>query len=196
MREAPLVADVLALPEEERLTYALDLIRSLSQPSQHMSLYLTETYRMSPREADLVNYLAKREGRPISKIDLFDACWGPLSEAQIKIVDVLICKARSKLPPGAKIETVWGFGYKAAVGTSAALGSPVIEEGITAKPRPASDRSARNGERWAPYEDAELARMADNHSNLRSMAEETGRSERAVRDRLKVVRPLYRVPRN
>ena len=189
--EAPLVTDVMALPEPERLPYALNLIRALSQPSDAMKQHLKDTIGSTPKEAAILHYLLQREGQPVSKEALYEAVCGPLSDVEIKIIDVWVCKVRKKLPEGADIKTHWGFGYSATPGSSDVLGRP-IEAPITATPR------CRDGnpldsirDRWTEEDDQNLAEMADSGSDLWAMAEEMGRTERAVRDRLKIVRPAW-----
>jgi len=48
-------------------------------------------------------------------------------------------------------------------------------------------------DRWTEEDDQNLAGMADSGSDIWAMAEEMGRTERAVRARLKIVRPAWRM---
>jgi two-component system cell cycle response regulator CtrA len=50
-------------------------------------------------------------------------------EAEIKIVDVFVCKIRKKLKPFAiDIETVWGVGYRLSAATKAAVRAQMGED--------------------------------------------------------------------
>jgi two-component system cell cycle response regulator CtrA len=68
-------------------------------------------WRLTPAEARLFNGLMSRQ--MASKGALMDAIYQGRDEAEIKIVDVFVCKIRKKLKPfGIAIETVWGQGYR------------------------------------------------------------------------------------
>lgn len=71
-------------------------------------------FGLTGQEAKLFGFLLKREivTKEQSMTALYTELWGE-KEREIKIVDVFICKMRSKLKKfGITIETVWGRGYR------------------------------------------------------------------------------------
>lgn len=71
---------------------------------------------LTSQEFALFEALWSARPRTMSKEQLLAALYGlrPESEeAEIKIIDVFVCKARKKLVPlGVNIETAWGVGYR------------------------------------------------------------------------------------
>jgi transcriptional regulator with XRE-family HTH domain len=69
------------------------------------------TSRLTGKEVAILAALSSANG-PLSKVRLHFALYGddPDGGADVKIVDVFICKLRKRLPAG-MIETIWGFGY-------------------------------------------------------------------------------------
>lgn len=71
---------------------------------------------LTPQEACLLDRLRAARGGVVSKASLMAALY-PLEadEAEIKIIDVFVCKLRKKLAPlGVEIGTAWGRGYRLA----------------------------------------------------------------------------------
>lgn len=70
---------------------------------------------LTRREYDVLEALALRKGRVITKGGLFDILYSGEDEPGMKIIDVFICKLRKKLTAALDghdpIETVWGRGY-------------------------------------------------------------------------------------
>jgi two-component system cell cycle response regulator CtrA len=66
-------------------------------------------------EYTLLPLLAQRQGSTLTKEMLLNHLYGGMDEAEIKIIDVFICKLRRKLAQASGgrnyIETVWGRGY-------------------------------------------------------------------------------------
>lgn len=79
-----------------------------------MRLEVPPLFGLTGQEAKVFGILLKRE--LVTKQQALDALYGdrPESdEAEIKIVDVFVCKLRKKLKPfGVAVETVWGRGYR------------------------------------------------------------------------------------
>lgn len=68
---------------------------------------------LTTSEARVIGVLLAREAATKDTIMASLYRDGAKDEAEIKIVDVFICKARKKLAPfGITIETVWGQGYR------------------------------------------------------------------------------------
>jgi two-component system, cell cycle response regulator CtrA len=70
---------------------------------------------LTRREYEVLEALALRKGRVITKPALFDILYSGEDEPGMKIIDVFICKLRKKLTTALgghdPIETVWGRGY-------------------------------------------------------------------------------------
>ena len=71
---------------------------------------------LTPREFDLLAFLAQRPGRVMSREELLRKVWGYDYVGETRTVDVHIRRLRAKLGPRQKlIETVTGAGYKLVV---------------------------------------------------------------------------------
>lgn len=74
---------------------------------------LSRHFRATPLEAAMFAMMMRRD--EVTKPQLhsvIEACRDPNKETtEIKMVDVMICKLRKKLPAGVKIQTMWGSGY-------------------------------------------------------------------------------------
>lgn len=73
---------------------------------------LRARWGLTPMEAALVLALYARVGHTMSRASLMDALYSnrPQDEPAIKIIDVMVCKARAKLGRGF-IRNAWGRGY-------------------------------------------------------------------------------------
>jgi DNA-binding response OmpR family regulator len=73
---------------------------------------------LTARELSLLTALAEREGRIVSREELFDAVWQRPYRADDRSVDVYVRKLRAKLagasPDLSFIHTHFGFGYRLA----------------------------------------------------------------------------------
>lgn len=94
----------------EELEYDLQRARGLSEPG--------EVWREPPellltkKEARVLRLLAERAPTIVTKQSALDYLYESMDEAQIKIVDVFICKIRAKIKGlPVEIETIWGQGY-------------------------------------------------------------------------------------
>lgn len=70
---------------------------------------------LTPREFALLAYLARHEGKTLSRTMLLDALWGYTSDAYANVVDATVARLRKSLDEGFErplIETVRGVGYK------------------------------------------------------------------------------------
>lgn len=70
---------------------------------------------LTKKEYQILELLALRKGKVISKQAILDHMYGGLEEPMVKIVDVFVCKIRKKLARvlngDSLIETIWGGGY-------------------------------------------------------------------------------------
>jgi two-component system cell cycle response regulator CtrA len=88
-----------------KLTLNLD---SKTLDADNHRVHLTQS------EWRLLEILAMRKNVCVTKETLLDNLYGGMDEAEIKIIDVFICKLRKKLSAATGepcIETVWGRGY-------------------------------------------------------------------------------------
>ncbi len=69
---------------------------------------------LTPRETELLYFLASRPGRVFSREQLLESVWGYEYFGDARTVDTHIKRLRHKLRPaeGWGIKTVWGVGYK------------------------------------------------------------------------------------
>jgi DNA-binding response OmpR family regulator len=86
------------------------------RPSEHLARARGRTLSLSVRELDLLAALARREGKIVSRVELYETVWGAPLRGQDRSVDVYVHKLRSKLavalPEWAFIHTHFGFGYR------------------------------------------------------------------------------------
>ncbi|MFN8993906.1 MAG: winged helix-turn-helix domain-containing protein [Pseudomonadota bacterium] len=101
---------ILALPPQERLGAALDLIDDLTGASVAAVLALRQRYGLTSREAAVMDALNRASPRALGREQLLLTVWGHDSEVGDKIVDVYITKLRAKLGRDV-IRTVWGSGW-------------------------------------------------------------------------------------
>lgn len=72
------------------------------------------TVSLTNKEYSILEILARRQGKPVSKEQLLDRLYGGIDEPEPKIIDVFICKLRKKLQRVSNINyigTMWGQGY-------------------------------------------------------------------------------------
>ena len=67
---------------------------------------------LTQREFDLLEYLARRAGRVVTRDELLESVWGFVSPGETRTVEVHIAQLRKKLGHPDLIETVRGLGYK------------------------------------------------------------------------------------
>jgi DNA-binding response OmpR family regulator len=88
------------------------------RPADHLALAHGRALSLSVRELDLLAALARREGRIVSREELYETVWGAPLRADDRSVDVYVHKLRSKLalalPEWTFIHTHFGFGYRLA----------------------------------------------------------------------------------
>ncbi|MDR0485053.1 MAG: response regulator transcription factor [Alphaproteobacteria bacterium] len=69
---------------------------------------------LTSKEYSVLEILALKKGKPVSKEHLLDQLYGGISEPEPKIIDVFVCKIRDKIKKitGKNyIKTIWGQGY-------------------------------------------------------------------------------------
>jgi DNA-binding response OmpR family regulator len=72
----------------------------------------TDVVALTPREFDLLHYLATNTGLALSRPQLLDGVWGPGWYGDERTVDVHVRQLRAKLGDGLPLMTVRGVGYR------------------------------------------------------------------------------------
>lgn len=85
-------------------------------PDKYEAKLADETLELTPKEFELLLYLAKHKGKVLNRNQLLDAVWNFDFAGDSRIVDVHISHLREKIEQDTKqpqyIKTVRGFGYK------------------------------------------------------------------------------------
>lgn len=103
-------AEIMALPERDRLAAALDLIDELTGQGEVEILAIMRRFGLSPKEAAILSFLNARAGRVCSRDAIFTHVWGDC-DVDSKIVDVYLSRIRPALPDRDLIENKWGIGW-------------------------------------------------------------------------------------
>lgn len=95
---------------------AIELGRLTVDLNQRCALVDGRHVHLTDKEYVILETLALRRGRIVTKEHLMDALYAGHDEPLMKIIDVFVCKLRKKLSdmmgdPGL-VETVWGRGYR------------------------------------------------------------------------------------
>lgn len=83
-------------------------------PKAYEVLILDKPVKMTPREVELLAFLLSRAGEVASREEILDAVWGYDYYGDVRAVDTLLARIRSKLPEHtAKVSfrSVYGVGY-------------------------------------------------------------------------------------
>jgi DNA-binding response OmpR family regulator len=86
------------------------------RPQEFVALAGGRPMPLTRRELDLLTALAEREGRIVSRGELYSVVWGEPFRKSDRSVDVYVARLRSKLERGIPglsfIHTHFGFGYR------------------------------------------------------------------------------------
>ena len=86
------------------------------RPAEFRALVGGRPLNLTLRELDLLTALVQRQGRIVSREELYDAVWDEPYRKSDRSVDVYVAKLRQKLEtarPGVRfIHTHFGFGYR------------------------------------------------------------------------------------
>ena len=86
------------------------------RPDEFTALANGEPLPLTVRELQLLTALAERQGRIVSRDELYAVVWGEPYRKSDRSVDVYVGKLRQKLasalPAGSFIHTHFGFGYR------------------------------------------------------------------------------------
>jgi DNA-binding response OmpR family regulator len=82
-----------------------------------------EEVHLTAREFDLLLFLARRPGRPFTRLQLLEGIWGITYEGYDRTIDSHVQRLRAKVEPEPGrprfVRTVWGVGYRFAPGGEA-----------------------------------------------------------------------------
>jgi len=96
--------------------------------------------RLTGRMTEIFAVFHANIGQVVSRAKLFNEIYAPLHEADWpetdKTIDVQICKLRRALPPGVRLETIWGSGWRLRLPEG--LGPPKAEAALQAVATPAT----------------------------------------------------------
>lgn len=85
-------------------------------PEKYEVYYQKQLIELTPKEFELLLYLAKHKGRVLTRDQLLNAVWDYEFVGDTRIVDVHISHLREKIEPNTKkpiyIKTIRGLGYK------------------------------------------------------------------------------------
>lgn len=116
-----LVARVKALLRRSTLVHPSSTVQGLAygtlkiDKDRHVVAIGDEQVNLTPREFELLYFLAKNPGRVFSREQLMETVWGYDFYGDARTVDTHIKKLREKLydpQVRAMLATVWGVGYK------------------------------------------------------------------------------------
>ncbi len=86
------------------------------RPEEYVALAQGRPLRLTVRELELLTALAERQGRIVSREELYQAVWEEQYRKSDRSVDVYIARLRQKLadalPEREYIHTHFGFGYR------------------------------------------------------------------------------------
>ena len=164
--------EILALPQEERLSYALHVIDTLVGQTLDDIAWVRRHLGISKKQSQMILALNAAFPRTLSKEQIMTAIHGPGWEQDERSVAVMASHIRARHP--GLIETSWGLGYRLSRKID-------IGNDITATRENA-------GESWSAQDDDDLRRMFENGSDVSIIADEMDRSERSVSDRWRLLK--------
>ena len=173
--------DILALPQAERLPYAMGLLGELLGASSWEIEYFMSACKLTRGEALMLNALNRRPGRIVTRDQLMAATHDGIGhdDRDPKLVDTLICNIRKKAPVA--VSTVHRRGFR--------LDKPIMIP--EQPPRPAARHGEgyerRNGAPWTEDEEENLMQMHASGSSLWAIADDLCRTERAVAEKLRIL---------
>jgi DNA-binding response OmpR family regulator len=114
------------------------------RPEEHLALARGRALTLSVRELHVLVALARRQGRVLSREELFETVWGGRLRAADRSVDVYVHKLRAKLarelPEWRFIHTHFGFGYRFAAEPVAFTPFSQVDHNLTTSSRPTPER--------------------------------------------------------
>lgn len=187
-------AQIMALPENDRLDMALMLIEDLSGQRDEDLRRVCQGFGLSSQEGRFLLALNKRAPHCVDRDAIYAAIYCGRDDVAPSILNVL--KSRVAQKTGLTIVTHWGRGFSLSAPVD--FGSDDFLERSLETAKRLAQRSAKAVERqrtrlidvrrWSSADDAELMRMYRCGSQMWAIADELGRSERACIDRIRRLR--------
>ena len=103
------------------------------RPDEYVAYCDGRRLALTARELGVLTELARRNGRVVSRAELYSAVWGRPLRRGDRSVDVYVRKLRAKLARVSEeplIHTHFGFGYRLATGESSGV-SQLLHNGVT-----------------------------------------------------------------
>jgi two-component system cell cycle response regulator CtrA len=116
-REGNTMSDtsVMPPPEDSDFMVRVGKIVVISSKLMRGAVVGTEPIRLTGKEFDVLESLARSAGKTKSKGQILDDVYPGLKQPELKIIDIFVCKLRKKLVQATGgdhyIETIWGKGY-------------------------------------------------------------------------------------
>lgn len=179
----PVIKQITDLPQEDQLDYAIEVIRALVNDDITVLAQL-RAKGISAKPAGILLALGARPGTALTKEQLFNHLYPLDSDAEMKIIDVFVCKLRKILGKDV-IETIWGQGYRMTPEKAEEIIPKPLTPRVPVTPpnQNALVKSRDDSRRWTPEEDEQLVEMLLSDESMPMMAHRLRRSERAVSDR-------------
>lgn len=182
----PTIEAILDLPQDEQLAAALEIIRTLTDPHTDYVGMLNREFGLTGKQSMLLNFLYQARNMR-TKEAIFTAIWGYDAETGIKIIDVMVSKLRAILGKDS-IVTTWGSGYGLSKEMLATLDElheaykgeqAVVKRTKRRGPIPLQNRRTP----WSMEDDQYLLDSLAEKTPIPEIAQNLGRTERAVIDR-------------
>jgi DNA-binding response OmpR family regulator len=110
------------------------------RPDEYRAYCAGRPLDLTARELGLLTALARREGRIVSREELYDEVWHRPFRSDDRSVDVYVRKLRAKLagvrPEWNFIHTHFGFGYRLSPERAFTTSSHPSDNGVTDSPSP------------------------------------------------------------
>lgn len=100
-----------SVAQQDDLTKKIQVGELVIVPDNYEATFNNKPLELTPKEFELLVYLAKHKGRVLTREQLLNAIWDYEFVGDTRIVDVHISHLRDKIAPS-YIKTVRGLGYK------------------------------------------------------------------------------------
>lgn len=108
------VKTILRRTQPRKESKILQLGNLRVNPKAYEVFILNQPVKVTPREVELLSFLMNRAGEVASREEILDAVWGYDYYGDVRAVDTLLARIRSKLPEhqaNVTFRSVYGVGY-------------------------------------------------------------------------------------
>lgn len=162
------VSDVMALPPEDRLPYALQILQDIACEDADRLSWVATQFDVTPTAARILLMLNRVSPGYLTAQNISTALHRYGDDVFGNSVQVYICHLRKI---GIKIETRHGIGYR------------LVEPMEVGRMAPRIRYRSRQGSPWRQEDDEALRAMMESRSCVCAIAEELDRTERGVLER-------------